>query len=66
MKNVKENQLKKCIFLTQEEFDEIIVSIFGVTSTVTYTSEGVEIYVYGDCLNNNDIMLLLDTLMFLL
>ena len=29
MKNVKENQLKKCIFMITEDFKEVFVNVFG-------------------------------------
>ena len=29
MKNVRETQLKKCIFMTTDEFKEVFVEIFG-------------------------------------
>lgn len=41
MKNVRENQLKKCIFLTLEEFDETIKEIFGPEASTLYQYEGI-------------------------
>lgn len=41
MKNVRESQLKRCIFLTLEEFDEIIKEIFGPQATTLYQYEGI-------------------------
>ncbi len=29
MKNVRENQLKKCIFMETEDFEEVFVNVFG-------------------------------------
>lgn len=29
MKNARENQLKKCIFMTTDEFKQVFVNIFG-------------------------------------
>jgi len=41
MKNVRESQLKKCIFLTLEEFDETIKEIFGPEASTLYQYEGI-------------------------
>ena len=41
MKNVKENQLKKCIFMGTDEFDTIIKKLFGKTTEVEFTLEGM-------------------------
>lgn len=55
MKNVRINQLKKCIFVDAEEFEAIIQAIFDDIDgiKVDYTLEGIDIYgdeegVYGD------------------
>lgn len=44
MKNVRESQLKKCIFLDIEEFESIIQNVFGNGVTVDSTLEGLDIY----------------------
>ena len=44
MKNVRENQLKKCIFLEAEEFNSIIRQAFGNNVNIEYSLEGVGIY----------------------
>jgi hypothetical protein len=55
MKNVRENQFKKCIFLDIDEFSEIIKGIFGRNTIVEYTLEGLSIYNEIDCLPNSEI-----------
>ena len=44
MKNVKDNQLKTCIFLTAEEFTGIVHETLGNDVIVEYTLEGLDIY----------------------
>ena len=41
MKNVRENQLKKCIFMESEEFQNLIGEITGGLITVEYDFEGL-------------------------
>ena len=42
MKNVRPNQLKKCIFLTQTEMEEILSEILQKTVTVNVSLYGLE------------------------
>lgn len=58
MKNVRENQLKKCIFMDTDEFKEIYVQVFGVYDVETNqidvefnTCEGI----YFDGISNQDV-----------
>ena len=48
MKNVRENQLKKCIYLEAEEFVDIIHEVLNKDFRVYFTSEGLDI-----CTNDN-------------
>ena len=41
MKNVKPDQLKKCITLTTEEFTSIIKNLFGSNTQVEYSLDGI-------------------------
>ena len=41
MKNVRESQLKKCIFLTEEELKEILESIYETTVIVHIAADGL-------------------------
>jgi hypothetical protein len=43
MKNVRENQLKKCIFLESEEFTDIIHEVLSPDVYVNFTIEGLDI-----------------------
>lgn len=43
MKNIKEHQLKKCIFMETYEFDEIIRQVFGVEYVVEFSLDGMSI-----------------------
>jgi hypothetical protein len=49
MKNVRPTQLKKCIFLTLDEFKDIILDAFEKT-IVEWTLEGLDIYDNTDCI----------------
>lgn len=49
MKNVRENQLKKCIFVDSEEFTAIVQGLFENENVdVTYTLEGLDICTDND------------------
>lgn len=48
MINVKPNQLKKCIYLTLDEFKDIILDAFEM-AIVERTSEGLDIYDNTNC-----------------
>lgn len=37
MKNVKIEQLKKCIFLEQREFDDVLIKVFGDNTVADYS-----------------------------
>ena len=59
MKNVRENQLKKCIFLEEEEFTNILREVFeDDTIHVGLTLEGIDYYTDIEenekLLDNND------------
>ena len=43
MKNVRENQIKKCIFLESEEFTNVIHEVLGNDVYVNFTLEGLDI-----------------------
>lgn len=55
MKNVKEIQLKKCIFLCLEEFRDIIQELFSPEVAVEWTVEGLDIRTPTDALPLEDI-----------
>lgn len=40
MKNVRENQLKKCIFLNQCDFQQILCEVFDTNVYIHYSLEG--------------------------
>ena len=48
MKNVKDYQLKKCIFMETEEFDKIIKKLFGDKVEVELSLDGMWIGENGD------------------
>ena len=48
MKNVREANLKKCIFLTTDEFESIIKSLFGYSTNITYEMDGMTIHEVND------------------
>lgn len=41
MKNVRENQLKKCIFLTEEQMNDILTEIYKVPVKVKFSVDGL-------------------------
>lgn len=43
MKNVRESQLKKCIFMETEEFDIIIKEVFGEEYEANFSLEGIDV-----------------------
>lgn len=43
MKNVKDYQLKKCIFMETEEFDRIIKTVFGNNYEAEFSLEGIDV-----------------------
>lgn len=47
MKNVRPNQLKKVIFLTQEEYEEVLSEIYGTEIIVHPDLDGIW-YEYSD------------------
>ena len=52
MKNVRDTILKKCIFLTTDEFESIIKSLFGFAD-ITYEMDGMTIYGHDDVINTD-------------
>lgn len=48
MKNVRESQLKKCIFVEADDFTQIIKEILGDDVSVDYTLEGLDIHTDED------------------
>jgi hypothetical protein len=55
MKNVKDYQLKKCIFMETEEFDNIIKSIFGENYEAEFSLEGIDVSSEFDGLTNEEL-----------
>jgi hypothetical protein len=56
MKNVRPNQLKKCIFLDDEEFTAIVQAVFDNENIkVDYTLEGFDIYADEDWVEVGDL-----------
>ena len=57
MKNVRTNQLKKCIFVDAEEFTAIVQAIFDDIEgiKVDYTLEGLDVYGNNDCIETGDL-----------
>ena len=57
MKNVRVNQLKKCIFVNAEEFETIVQAIFDDIKgiKVDYTFEGLDVYGDEEGVANNDL-----------
>ena len=43
MKNVKDYQLKKCIFMETEEFDRIIKTVFGNNYEAEFSLDGIDV-----------------------
>lgn len=55
MKNVNKYQLKKCIFLTIEEFDEILKTVYPDSEVnISYDFEGMSVDVDDDGVDVND------------
>lgn len=44
MKNVRPNQLKKCIYLDGEEFETILHELFGNSISLVFNEYGVSIF----------------------
>ena len=55
MKNVKDYQLKKCIFMETEEFDKIIKSIFGENYEAEFSLDGIDVSSEFDGLTNEEL-----------
>ena len=57
MKNVRTNQLKKCIFVDAEEFTAIVQAIFDDIEgiKVDYTFEGLDIYGDEECVDADEL-----------
>lgn len=56
MKNVRPNQLKKCIFLDDEEFTAIVQAVFDNENIkVDYTFGGFDIYADEDWVEVGDL-----------
>lgn len=52
MKNIREYQLKKCIFMSSDEYERIIKEIFGQNIDVEFTLDGM---IIGELDDENEI-----------
>lgn len=52
MKNVRESQLKTCIFMTEEEFTELGKALFGEGFEADIDYEGIACQVDEDCIED--------------
>ena len=55
MKNVKKEQLKQCIFLSLEEYTNIIKQCFDEETKVVCSNKGIFVYKTNEIINNYDI-----------
>jgi hypothetical protein len=56
MKNVADYQLKKCIFLTAEGFENVVKEIYPDNEVeVEYSMDGLTVDVDGDCPDDEDL-----------
>lgn len=55
MKNVRENQLKKCIFMVLEEFNSVIKTVFGEKFEVDFGLNGISVWSRSEGINDADI-----------
>lgn len=55
MKNVKSYQLKKCIFMVVEEFNEVIKSVFGEQFETDFSLDGISVWSKAEGLEDADI-----------
>ena len=55
MKNVRTNQLKKCICVETEDFTAIVKGLFGEGMYVTYTTEGLDICTNEDVIDIDEL-----------
>ena len=55
MKNVKENQLKKCIFMETEEFNGIIKRVFGEEFEADFGLDGISVWSRAEGLSEKEI-----------
>lgn len=55
MKNVRKNQLKKCICVEAQEFTDIVHEILGEDVNVEYTLEGLDVYTDEKCIDMDDL-----------
>ena len=55
MKNVKSYQLKKCIFMVEEEFNEIIKTVFGEEFETDFGIDGISVWSRTEGLKDPDI-----------
>lgn len=61
MKNVREEQLKTCIYLETVEFDSIITEAFGDDVDIEYSKDGICISNDEDCIEFEDIAKAVET-----
>ena len=55
MKNVRENQLKKCIYVESEDFVDVIREVLGAEFCVSFTNEGLDICTNEDVADVNEL-----------
>lgn len=55
MKNVKDYQLKKCIFMETEEFDRIIKTVFGEEFEADFGLDGISVWSRAEGLSEKEI-----------
>ena len=55
MKNVKDCQLKKCIFMETEEFNRIIKTVFGNEFEADFGLEGISVWSKAEGLSEKEI-----------
>ena len=55
MKNIKDYQLKKCIFMETEEFDKVIKKVFGDEFETEFSLEGMDVFSGIDGLTSEEI-----------
>ena len=56
MKNVRKNQLKKCIFLTIDEFEEVVREFFGDDTRVEAGWDGIILEANEDPLCTEEVL----------
>ena len=56
MQNVRKSQLKKCIFLTIDEFREVVTKFFGDDTTVEAGWDGIYLEANEDALCTSEVL----------